>query len=115
MEAAGIMIKTDKGWYDRFRGRIMFPIRNVSGATVGYSGRILPQFVDPTVAQGKYVNTPETALYHKSKVLFGYDTAKKVMAQSKAVVVVEGQMDLVHELSSWRTQYGCSIGNCFYG
>jgi DNA primase len=83
-----------KGWYDRFRGRIMFPIRNVSGATVGYSGRILPAFVDPSVAQGKYVNTPETALYHKSKILFGYDTAKKKMAEQKSVVVVEGQMDL---------------------
>ena len=94
MEAAGIMIKTEKGYYDRFRGRIMFPIRNVSGATVGYSGRIMPAFVDTTVAQGKYVNTPETALYHKSKILFGYDTAKKSMAESKSVVVVEGQMDL---------------------
>jgi DNA primase len=94
MEAAGIMIKTEKGYYDRFRGRIMFPIRNVSGATVGYSGRIMPAFVDPTIAQGKYVNTPETALYHKSKILFGYDTAKKEMAHSKSVIVVEGQMDL---------------------
>ncbi len=94
MEAAGIMIKTEKGYYDRFRGRIMFPIRNVSGATVGYSGRILPSLVDPSVAQGKYVNTPETALYHKSKILFGYDTAKKRMAETKQVVVVEGQMDL---------------------
>lgn len=94
MEAAGIMIKTEKGYYDRFRGRVMFPIRNVSGATVGYSGRILPQFVDPSVAQGKYVNTPETALYHKSKILFGYDTAKKAMSETKSVVVVEGQMDL---------------------
>lgn len=94
MEAAGIMIRTEKGFYDRFRGRVMFPIRNVSGATVGYSGRILPQFVDPSVAQGKYVNTPETALYHKSKILFGYDTAKKMMSETKSVIVVEGQMDL---------------------
>lgn len=94
MEAAGLMIKTEKGYYDRFRGRIMFPIRNISGATVGYSGRIMPQFVDPSVAQGKYVNTPETDLYHKSKILFGYDTAKKVMHEKKEVVIVEGQMDL---------------------
>ncbi|MFA6608407.1 MAG: DNA primase [Candidatus Paceibacterota bacterium] len=100
MEQAGLMIKAQdengnlKGWYDRFRGRIMFPIRNVSGATVGYSGRILPSLVDPSVAQGKYVNTPETVLYHKSKILFGYDTAKKKMSEVKNVVVVEGQMDL---------------------
>lgn len=100
IESSGVAIQaTDdqgktKGWYDRFRGRIMFPIRNVSGATVGYSGRIMPQFVDPSVAQGKYVNTPETVLYHKSKILFGYDTAKKKMNETKEVVVVEGQMDL---------------------
>lgn len=100
IELAGLSIKAQddfgntKGWYDRFRERIMFPIRNVSGATVGYSGRILPSLVDPTVAQGKYVNTPETSLYHKSKILFGYDTAKKKMSEIKSVVVVEGQMDL---------------------
>jgi DNA primase len=100
IEQSGLSIKAQddfgntKGWYDRFRGRIMFPIRNVSGATVGYSGRILPSLVDPTVAQGKYVNTPETSLYHKSKILFGYDTAKKKMSEVKSVVVVEGQMDL---------------------
>lgn len=100
MELAGVTIKAHddfgntKGWYDRFRGRIMFPIRNVSGATVGYSGRILPSLVDPTVSVGKYVNTPETDLYHKSKILFGYDTAKKMMSETKTVVVVEGQMDL---------------------
>lgn len=100
MVEAGVVIEAKddhgktKGWYDRFRGRIMFPIRNVSGVTVGYSGRIMPALVDPTVAQGKYVNTPETPLYHKSKILFGYDTAKKKMAESKSVVVVEGQMDL---------------------
>lgn len=100
MEESGLVIKAldahgkVKGWYDRFRGRIMFPIRNIGGRTVGFSGRILPQFVDATQAQGKYVNTPETSLYHKSKILFGYDTAKKKMAETKEVVVVEGQMDL---------------------
>lgn len=100
MEESGLVIKAldahgkVKGWYDRFRGRIMFPVRNIGGRTVGFSGRILPHLVDPTQAQGKYVNTPETSLYHKSKILFGYDTAKKKMAETKEVVVVEGQMDL---------------------
>lgn len=101
MEQAGVVIKAldeqgnTKGWYDRFRGRVMFPIRNITGATVGYSGRILPSLVDPTKEQAKYVNSPETVLYHKSKILFGYDTAKKMMYEKKEVVVVEGQMDLV--------------------
>ncbi len=98
MVEAGVVIEAKeesgktKGWYDRFRGRVMFPIRNVSGATVGYSGRILPSLATDT--QGKYVNTPETPLYHKSKILFGYDTAKKKMSEEKNVIVVEGQMDL---------------------
>jgi len=101
MEQAGVVIKAldeqgnTKGWYDRFRGRVMFPIRNIAGATVGYSGRILPSLLDPTKELAKYVNTPETPLYHKSKILFGYDTAKKMMNEKKEVVVVEGQMDLV--------------------
>lgn len=98
MILAGVVIEAKddsgktKGFYDRFRGRIMFPIRNISGATVGYSGRILPSLA--TDSQGKYVNTPETPLYHKSKILFGYDTARKKMNETKEVVVVEGQMDL---------------------
>ncbi|MEN9552342.1 MAG: primase, primase protein [Candidatus Parcubacteria bacterium] len=98
MIQAGVVIEAKddtgrtKGFYDRFRGRIMFPIRNISGATVGYSGRILPSLA--TDSQGKYVNTPETPLYHKSKILFGYDTAKKMMNEKKEVIVVEGQMDL---------------------
>ncbi len=100
MEEAGVVIKAldahgkVKGWYDRFRGRVMFPIRNIGGRTVGFSGRILPEFIDDTKTQAKYVNTPETVLYHKSKILFGYDTAKKKMAETKEVIVVEGQMDL---------------------
>ncbi len=98
MILAGVVIEAKddsgktKGFYDRFRGRVMFPIRNISGATVGYSGRILPSLA--TDSQGKYVNTPETPLYHKSKVLFGYDTGRKKMNETKEVVVVEGQMDL---------------------
>ncbi len=98
MILAGLVIEAKddsgktKGFYDRFRGRVMFPIRNISGATVGYSGRILPSLA--TDSQGKYVNTPETPLYHKSKVLFGYDTGRKRMNETKEVVVVEGQMDL---------------------
>lgn len=106
MEQAGLIIKAldeqgnIKGYYDRFRGRVMFPIRNISGATVGYSGRILPSLVEPSKEQAKYVNSPETLLYHKSKILFGYDTARKEMYEKKEVVVVEGQMDLVMSYQS---------------
>lgn len=93
IEKAGLIIKSEKGYYDRFRGRVMFPIRNIGGATVGYSGRILPQF-DENKDHAKYVNTPETDVYHKSRILFGYDTAKSAMHDTKEVIIVEGQMDL---------------------
>ncbi|MEN9881295.1 MAG: primase, primase protein [Candidatus Parcubacteria bacterium] len=104
MVQAGLVIEAHdehgrlKGYYDRFRGRVMFPIRNISGVTVGYSGRIMPSLATDT--QGKYVNTPETPLYHKSKILFGYDTAKKKMNETKEVVIVEGQMDLCMSFQS---------------
>lgn len=106
MEESGLVIKAlddsgrVKGWYDRFRGRVMFPIRNVGGNVVGFTGRILPALIDETKEQAKYVNTPETALYHKSKILFGYDTAKKKMSEVREVIVVEGQMDLVMSYQS---------------
>lgn len=94
MVLAGVVIRTDDGkYYDRFRGRIMFPINNISGATVGFTGRILPRLDDGK--SGKYVNTPETVLYHKSEILFNYDKAKASMRDSSEVVLVEGQMDVI--------------------
>lgn len=91
---SGLVIKTDDNkYYDRFRGRIMFPIRNISGAIVGFTGRVLPAYDDGK--SGKYVNTPETKLYHKSKVLFNYDKAKKYIAENREVVLAEGQMDVI--------------------
>jgi DNA primase len=91
---SGLVIKTeDNKYYDRFRGRVMFPIRNISGAVIGYTGRILPEYDDGK--SGKYVNTPETKLYHKSNVLYNYDKARKSMSENREVVLVEGQMDVI--------------------
>jgi DNA primase len=91
---SGLIIRTDEGkYYDRFRGRIMFPICSAGGAIVGFTGRILPQYDDGQT--GKYVNTPETPLYHKSQVLFNYDKAKKSVADKREIILVEGQMDVV--------------------
>ena len=89
-----MLIKTEEGKiYDRFRGRLIFPIRNISGATVGFTARILPEYDDGK--SGKYVNSPETSLYHKSRILFNYDLAKKYIAETREVILVEGQMDAV--------------------
>lgn len=94
MVASGLVIATEDGkYYDRFRGRIMFPIENISGAIVGYTGRVLPVYDDGKT--GKYVNTPETSVYHKGNILYNYNRAKSTMAKTRTVVLVEGQMDVV--------------------
>jgi len=83
--------KSGGGVYDRFRGRLVWPIREVTGDTVGFGARKL--FEDD---QGpKYLNTPETALYKKSQVLYGIDLAKREIARAKQVVVVEGYTDVM--------------------
>jgi len=93
----GLVVPSDRGGYDRFRERIMFPINDGQGRTIAFSGRIFVRAdsqTDPDKT-GKYINSPEGILYDKSKVLFGYDRAKQSMMQANRVVIVEGQMDLI--------------------
>ena len=80
------------GSYDRFRERIMFPIRDYLGHVVGYSARVAPGG-DET--QAKYVNTPETEVYHKSKILYGIDRAKEDIKKTNFALLVEGNMDVI--------------------
>lgn len=88
---AGLLSQGSNGVYDRFRGRLMWPIKDTSGQTVGFGARKL--FDDD---QGpKYLNTPETPIYHKSKVLYGLDQAKRSIARDKRVVIVEGYTDVM--------------------
>lgn len=101
MERAGLIKKTDKpaspggsqggGYYDRFRGRIMFPLSDSSGRIVGFSGRMFPD----TPEGPKYLNSPETEVFQKSRILFGFDKAKQAIRKHNFAVMVEGQMDLV--------------------
>ncbi|MEK7142355.1 MAG: DNA primase, partial [Patescibacteria group bacterium] len=96
MEKAGMIVKSTKaqaGYYDRFRSRIMFPIFNASGEIVGFSGRIFGE--DGVDSGGKYINSPQTVLYDKSKVLYGFNKAKDEIRKKDICVVVEGQMDVV--------------------
>ena len=89
----GTIIKNDKGrFYDRFRNRIMFPIGDVMGRTIGFTSRVL---AGDDESQAKYINTPETILYHKSNVLYGINHAKQSIKQNDFVVVVEGNMDVI--------------------
>ncbi|MGD1003559.1 MAG: DNA primase [Minisyncoccia bacterium] len=103
---AGLSIKTERGlMLDRFRGRVMFPIHNHLGKVVGFTGRILPQFDtsnDPkaTYVTAKYVNSPETPIFQKSKLLYGFWMAKDAIREAKAAVLVEGQMDFLMSYQS---------------
>jgi DNA primase len=88
---AGLVSQGDRGVYDRFRGRLVWPIRDVTGQTIGFGARKLRED-----DQGpKYLNTPETAVYHKSRVLYGLDLAKRDIAKSRQVVIVEGYTDVM--------------------
>ncbi len=93
IEKAGLAKKADaeKGYYDRFRGRVMFPIMDSSGRVIAFSGRIL---VDDGKS-AKYLNSPDTILYNKSTVLYGIDKAKQDIRAKNYTILVEGQMDLV--------------------
>ncbi|MFA6177331.1 MAG: DNA primase [Candidatus Paceibacterota bacterium] len=91
LEKAGLIKKTEKGFYDRFRGRIMFPIGDSSGRIIAFSGRI---FVDDEKS-AKYLNSPETTIFNKSSVLFGIDKAKEAIRKNDFSILVEGQMDLI--------------------
>ncbi len=92
---AGLTINKERGggYYDRFRGRIMFPLNDVHGNAVGFTGRILDETKEK--AGGKYVNTPQTAVYDKSKLLFALDKAKQEIKRNNLAVIVEGQMDVI--------------------
>lgn len=92
VEASGLVFKNQRGKLtDRFRGRIMFPLYDHRDNIVGFSGRI----IIPQDDVGKYINTPETAIYHKSQLLFGFNKVKEFLRKTKQVVIVEGEFDMI--------------------
>ncbi|MBM3261492.1 DNA primase [Candidatus Kaiserbacteria bacterium] len=91
---AGLAKKNDRGSLtDKFRNRIMFPINDTTGRVVAFSGRIFGSDASPEAP--KYLNSPETPLFHKSRILYGFDRAKIAMRKVDCAVLVEGQMDLI--------------------
>ncbi len=103
MEKAGLVIRKTRAagswtpdYYDRFRSRIMFPLNNSSGQVVGFSGRIFSAEGGQSGSEpAKYINTPLTSLYDKSKLLYGFDKAKTEIRKKGYCVLVEGQMDVI--------------------
>lgn len=89
--AAGL-VAIGRSAYDRFRGRLLWPIRDASGDTIGFGAR---RIFDDDRIEAKYLNTPETSIYKKSQVLYGIDLARRDMARSSQAVVVEGYTDVM--------------------
>ena len=91
LSRTGLVVKN----YDRFRNRIMFPLGNARGQVMGFAGRVL----DPEAKEAKYVNTPETEIYHKSELLYGLDITRSEIKNLGWAVVVEGEIDAI---ASWQ-------------
>ena len=92
MALAGLVGRGARGSYDRFRGRLMWPIRDTSGDTIGFGAR---RIFDDDRIEAKYLNTTETTIYKKSQVLYGIDLAKKAISGGRRAVVVEGYTDVM--------------------
>ncbi len=92
VETAGLIIISGEGkYYDRFRGRVMFPLRDHKGVVVGFSGRTLSS----NATEAKYINSPETITYHKSQMLYGLYENRETIRKEDKIVLVEGELDVI--------------------
>jgi DNA primase len=96
LEKAGLVVPGQRGPYDRFRDRLMIPIADENGRTVGFSGRLLSN----DAKEAKYVNSPETAIFKKGRLFFGLNRSKRELQQSKTALVCEGQLDAIRCMES---------------
>lgn len=95
LEKAGVAIRKDTRFFDRFRGRIIFPLRDHYGNVLGFSGRVLIEAGDVA----KYINTPETIVYKKGRMFYGLDVAKQAIKKLGFAIIVEGEFDVI---GSWQ-------------
>jgi DNA primase len=115
MDAGLIIRRTDgSGYYDRFRDRVIFPIRDIQGQVLGFGARALPNGSDgpdgKNDSQPKYLNSPETALYSKGRILYGLDRARAAAARAGYLVVVEGYFDVIAPHQAGFTQVVATLG-----
>lgn len=90
-ETAGLIIRGNRGYYDRFRGRVMFTLKDHRGNVIGFSGRVL----DPTAKEAKYINTSETPVYMKGRVLYALDVTKDAIQKANEAILMEGELDVI--------------------
>ncbi len=108
----GLLVRSERGsYYDRFRGRLMFPLKDSRNNVLGFSGRIL----EGNEKEAKYVNTPETPIYHKRECLFGINLAIEEIKKQKNVYIVEGELDMImpyqHGYSNFVAIKGTALTN----
>ncbi|MBD3232974.1 MAG: DNA primase, partial [candidate division Zixibacteria bacterium] len=108
LKSAGLATQTSSGYIDFFRNRLMFPFLNLSGRVVAFGGRTLSED-EPA----KYINTPETPIYHKGSILFGLNLTKENIRQEKQAIIVEGYMDLISLYGEGIKNVVCSSGTAF--
>ncbi len=110
LEKAGLAVPSERGGkqshYDRFRGRVMFPICDPMGRVIGFSGRIMNR----ADRGAKYVNSPETLIFKKSQVLFAFDQARKAIVERRQAIIVEGQIDAIRCHQAGLTHVAASQG-----
>lgn len=97
LDKVGVVYRRGKKVYDRFRGRVIFPLNDHRGNIIGFAGRILPS--DEKKDLAKYINSPETRIYHKGRVLYGLDKTKGEIKRKEVAIIVEGELDVI---SSWQ-------------
>ncbi len=100
LEQAGLIISSARGGYDRFRGRIMFTLKDHRKNVVGFSGRLL----DPEAKEAKYINTSETPIYNKSILLYGLDVTRDAIQKEQEAIIMEGEFDVI-------SSFQAGIGN----
>ena len=91
LETAGLVIRGSRGFYDRFRGRVIFTLKDHRGNVVGFSGRVL----DPAAKEAKYINTSETPVYVKGRVLYALDVTKDAIQKANEAILMEGELDVI--------------------
>jgi DNA primase len=110
LEVSGLVSRNEKGnLYDRFRGRLMFPICDEQGRVIAFSGRVLK----PDAKEAKYVNSPETPIFKKGQTFYGLDKSKRALLEARVAIVCEGQLDLIACHEAGITNIVASQGTAF--